>query len=72
MTHYAGDAVLASKAVVELDENLDGTLRGKAALRELFVRGSRADPSCTFLRSTHFTVSRSMRCITSVSADDTA
>lgn len=48
MTHYADDVQFSSKAVVELGGDLDGTIRGKTALRELFARGLRADPSLHF------------------------
>lgn len=48
MTHYAGDVVFASRAVLELGGNSDGTIRGKDALREIFARGLRADPTLHF------------------------
>jgi hypothetical protein len=48
MTHYADDVLFASRVVVELGGDLDGTIRGKTALRELFARGLHADPSLHF------------------------
>lgn len=48
MRHYADDVVFTSRAVLELGGAADGIVRGKAALRELFARGLRADPELRF------------------------
>jgi len=48
MAHYADDVELVSPIVIELTGRSDGTVRGKAALRDYFARGLRAYPTLHF------------------------
>jgi ketosteroid isomerase-like protein len=47
LTHYDGDILLTSPVALKL-LNGDGTVRGKAALREYFSRGVQAFPDLRF------------------------
>ncbi|MGC1461722.1 MAG: nuclear transport factor 2 family protein [Terracidiphilus sp.] len=47
LTHYEDDVLLSSPVALKL-LNGDGTVRGKAALREYFLRGLQAYPDLQF------------------------
>jgi hypothetical protein len=48
LSHYDGDVVLISPVALKLLNNGDGVVRGKAALREYFLRGIEAFPNRRF------------------------
>lgn len=48
LAHYSDDVELSSPLVAKLTGPSDGTIRGKAALRDYFARGLRAYPSLRF------------------------
>lgn len=48
LTHYADDVELISPFVAKLTGQIDGSVRGKAALRDYFARGLQAYPSLRF------------------------
>jgi len=48
LAHYADDVELASPFVARLAGQSDGTVRGKAALRDYFARGLKAFPTLRF------------------------
>lgn len=48
MAHYADDVELVSPIVIKLTGRSDGTVRGKAMLREHFARGLEAYPALCF------------------------
>ena len=48
MAHYAEDVELTSPIVAKLAGDADGSVRGKAALREYFTRGLKTFPELRF------------------------
>jgi hypothetical protein len=49
MVHYADEAELVSPIAIQLTGRSDGTVRGKAKLREYFARGLEAYPALRFV-----------------------
>jgi hypothetical protein len=48
LAHYAADVELTSPFVAKLTGQTDGSVRGKAALRDYFARGLQAYPALQF------------------------
>jgi ketosteroid isomerase-like protein len=48
LAHYSDDVELSSPLVAKLTGPSEGTIRGKAALRDYFARGLQAYPSLRF------------------------